>query len=138
MDFNTVNEGLTVSSQIQPEDFATLAAKGFRAVINNRPDNEVGAEIGSTAMQAAAEAAGLAYVYLPIFPGQFTPELVAQTGRLMAELDGPVYAYCRSGTRSVTAWALAQAGQTSVDDILKQAAGAGYDLSPMTAYLTGQ
>lgn len=138
MEFNTVNEGLTVSGQIQPEDFATLADKGFRAIIDNRPDEEIGADLQADAMKVAAEAAGLSFAYLPIYPGQFTPELAEQTAALMASAEGPVYAYCRSGTRSVTAWALSQAGQAPAEDIIKQAAGAGYDLSPMAGYLSGK
>ena len=138
MEFNKVNDGLTVSGQITVEEVQILAEKGFRTLIDNRPDEEIEDALQSEAMEAAAKAAGLNFLYLPIYPGQFTGELIEETGRAFAELEGPVYAYCRSGTRSTTAWALSQAGDQPAQDILEQAAGAGYDLSAIAGYLSGR
>ncbi|WP_417242570.1 TIGR01244 family sulfur transferase [Celeribacter sp.] len=138
MDFNTVNDGLTVSGQITLEEVQILADKGFRTVIDNRPDEEVEGALQSEAMAQAVKAAGLNFLYLPIYPGQFTGDLIDETKKAFAELDGPIYAYCRSGTRSVTAWALSQAGEQPAGDIMKQAAGAGYDLSAIAGYLSGR
>lgn len=137
MEFNKINESLTVSGQIDAQDMATLAERGFRAVIDNRPDMEVGPEQSSEAMAKAAQAAGLLFLYLPIIPGQFTPDLIAAMSEALAELEGPVYAYCRSGTRSTTLWALTQAGKIGAEEILQQAADAGYDLRGIAAYLNG-
>lgn len=137
MEFNKINEALTVSGQIDAQDMATLAERGFRAVIDNRPDMEVGPEQSSEAMAKAAQAAGLQFLYLPIIPGQFTPDLIAAMSEALAELEGPVYAYCRSGTRSTTLWALTQAGKIGAEEILQQAADAGYDLRGIAAYLNG-
>jgi sulfide:quinone oxidoreductase len=53
----------------------------------------------------------------------------------MADVEGPVLAYCRSGTRSATLWALSQAGKAPADKIVSQAAEAGYDMSPFRAAL---
>jgi len=48
----------------------------------------------------------------------------------MAAADGPVLAFCRSGTRSCNLWALAMARQgAEPDELLAKAAAAGYDLS---------
>lgn len=137
MDFNKINDSLTVSSQITPDEVPRLAEKGFKALINNRPDMEVGPDLSSDVMEEAARAAGLSYLYLPVFPGQFTADLIGEMARVLAETEGPVYAYCRSGTRSCTTWALSQAGTLPADEIVKQAAGAGYDLSGMAQYLAG-
>jgi len=137
MDFNKINDTLTVSSQITPDEVARLAAKGYKTLINNRPDMEVEPGLSSDVMEEAAKAAGLSYLYLPVMPGQFTPDLIADMAQALAELEGPVYAYCRSGTRSCTTWALAQIGILSADEIVEQAAGAGYDLSAMVDFLRG-
>ncbi|SDF86061.1 TIGR01244 family protein [Celeribacter baekdonensis] len=137
MDFNKINDTLTVSSQITPDEVTRLAEKGFKTLINNRPDMEVEAGLSSDVMEEAAKAAGLSYLYLPVMPGQFTPDLIADMAQALAELDGPVYAYCRSGTRSCTTWALTQIGILSADEIVEQAAGAGYDLSAMVDFLRG-
>jgi len=47
----------------------------------------------------------------------------------LARFDGPVLAYCRTGTRSTTLWALTQAGALPADAIIATAAKAGYDLT---------
>ncbi len=137
MEFNKVNDGLTASGQITPEDLKVLAEKGFTTLIDNRPDEEITPDLQSEVMAEAAKAAGLSFVYLPIYPGQFTPELIDETKRVFAQADGPVFAYCRSGTRSTTAWALSQAGELPATEIIEQAAGAGYDLSALAGYLSG-
>lgn len=135
MDLRQLTPDLSVAPQINPEDMARLAAEGYVAVIDNRPDDEVPPSHQSPAMAEAAAAAGLQFHYLPIVPGQLTPDLAALVGRALATTRGRALAYCRSGTRSTTAWALDQAGQQPADDILRAAAAAGYDLSGMRPLL---
>ena len=92
---------LCVAPQLDAEAMAWAAQQGFKSVINNRPDFEGGpAQPTSAAMAAAAEAAGLAYAWLPVAPGYQSPEEVAQFADLLATLPKPVLAFCRSGTRS--------------------------------------
>ena len=59
MDLRQLTPDLAVSAQILPEDLPALAEAGFRVLINNRPDEEVGPDMDHAAMRAAAEAAGL-------------------------------------------------------------------------------
>lgn len=138
MDFNKINDQLTVSGQILPTEMTTLVEKGFKTLICNRPDEEVEEALQSTAIETAAAAAGLSFRYIPIYPGQFTEDAITELTTAMTELDGPIYAYCRSGTRSCTLWALSQAGVLDADDIISQAADGGYDLRGMAAYLAGK
>ena len=50
----------------------------------------------------------------------------------MARADGPVLAFCRSGTRSCNLWALARAGLGDDPDALTgKARAAGYDLTAL-------
>lgn len=128
MDIRQLTPDLAVSPQIQPEDLAGLAAEGYRVLINNRPDEEVGTDIDSDVMRAAAEAAGLSYYFNPFTPGQITPEMVALQAEALAQ-DGRKFAYCRSGNRSTVLWALTQAGQQPTDDLVDAAARVGYDIS---------
>ena len=44
-------------------------------------------------------------------------------------------AFCRSGTRSTTLWALAQAGGGNADAVITAAAQAGYDVSGLRGIL---
>lgn len=128
MDLRQITPELSVSPQILPQDMAALAAEGFRVIINNRPDSEVGPDEDSTAIRAAAEAAGLDYREIPFQPGQVTLDMVTAQAEALA-LPGRKLAYCRSGNRSTVLWALTQAGQQPTEDLLRAAAEAGYDLS---------
>jgi uncharacterized protein (TIGR01244 family) len=92
---------LCVAAQLDPAAMAWAADSGFKSIINNRPDLEGGPEQPTSAsMQAAAEAAGLRYAYLPVNPAVQTPEEIARFATLLVELPKPILAYCRSGTRS--------------------------------------
>ena len=55
----------------------------------------------------------------------------------LQKADGPVLAFCRSGTRSTYLWALAR--HSLGDDgetLIAKAAGAGYDLSSIRSILS--
>ncbi|MFN3526685.1 MAG: TIGR01244 family sulfur transferase [Paracoccus sp. (in: a-proteobacteria)] len=128
MDLRQLSPTLAVSAQIQPQDVPSLAAAGFKVLVNNRPDSEVGADIDHEAMAQAAAEAGMTYHYLPFSPGEITPQLISDFGTATAD-QGPVIAYCRSGNRSTVLWALNQAGKLPDTEILDTAAKAGYDLT---------
>ncbi|WP_267414275.1 MULTISPECIES: TIGR01244 family sulfur transferase [unclassified Sphingomonas] len=131
-DIRTVNERVSVAPQIMPDDVAALKAAGFVAIVNNRPDDEEPGQPSGAAIRAAAEAAGMAYAEIPVTHAGFShPQIDAMTAALTAA-DGPVLAYCRSGTRSCNLWALAAAKAGRNPELLvRQAADAGYDLSGM-------
>jgi uncharacterized protein (TIGR01244 family) len=96
-----IDEALCVTAQVQPEDMPALAAAGMRSIINNRPDFEGGAEQPTSAqLEAAAQAAGLEYRYLPVPPAGHTPEQARSMVSAVAALPQPVVAFCRTGGRS--------------------------------------
>ena len=131
-DIRKVTESFSVAPQIEPADVETAKAQGFVKLINNRPDGEVPGQPTSAEMEAAARAAGLAYVHIP-FAGRPSAEQAEAVAREAEAAGGPVLAFCRSGTRSITAWSLgqAQAGHRPSGELIELAAGAGYDLSPV-------
>lgn len=140
MDLRQISPTLAVSPQILPEDVPALAEAGFKVLVNNRPDDEVEAQIDHDAMARAAADAGMQYHYLPFHPGQITPQLIADFGDALSG-QGPVIAYCRSGNRSTVLWALNQAGRLPEDEILQTADKAGYDLTgvrPLIASLASR
>jgi uncharacterized protein (TIGR01244 family) len=129
-DFRTVTETFSVAPQIAPGDLAEAARLGFFKVINNRPDGEAPDQPTGAVMAAAAAAAGLEYAHVP-FVGLPNPDLVEAMTDAVEAADGPVLAFCRSGTRSITIWSLGQA-QTGARDrreLIALGAAAGYDLS---------
>ncbi|MDP1667718.1 TIGR01244 family sulfur transferase [Phaeovulum sp.] len=138
MDLRQIVPGFAVAPQIEPAELASLAAMGFRTLINNRPDAEVGDDLGHAAMEVAARAAGLAYHRLPYVPGLMTPDLVEAFAATLAKAEGPVLAYCRSGTRSSYLWAMAQAPHLPLRDILAATTAAGYDLSGLVPLLAAR
>jgi sulfide:quinone oxidoreductase len=108
MTIKAINAGLSVSPQILPDDVAAIAAAGFRSVVCNRPDGEGADQPAFAAIEAAARAAGLQAAYLPVVSGQVKDADVETVATLFATLPKPVFAYCRSGTRSATLWSLAK------------------------------
>ena len=129
-DFRRVTDQLSVAPQIGLDDLATAASQGFKLVINNRPDGEEPSQPSSAEIEAAAKAAGLAYVHIPVRGGP-TPDQVEANYRAVEAADGPVLAFCRSGTRSIVTWSLGQfqADERSADELVELGAQAGYDLS---------
>ncbi|MHA6263818.1 protein tyrosine phosphatase family protein [Arenibacterium sp. CAU 1754] len=117
-----------VSPQIAVEDIPAIAAEGITTIICNRPDAEVPPSHRADAIGAAARAAGLTFEVLELTHQTMTPENVARQRALIDTADGPVLAYCASGTRCSVVWALGQAGDMATDDILAATANAGYQL----------
>jgi sulfide:quinone oxidoreductase len=130
-----LTENVAVAPQLRLEDLDAIAQAGYKAVINNRPDGESPDQPPQEAIAARAAELGLAYRYVPVVSGQFTPQDVAAFRKALDELEGPVVAFCRSGTRSSVLWAMANAGQMPEDDIIAIAARAGYDLSALRGRL---
>lgn len=128
MDIKPLTPLLSVSAQISTADLPAIANAGFKSIVCNRPDGEGADQTGFKEIEQAAQAAGLQARYLPAETGQVTDEQGVAFGQLMDELPKPVLAYCRSGMRCTTLWALANAGQRSLPEIIETAALAGYDL----------
>ncbi len=122
---------LAVSTQIAVEDVAALYAAGYRAIINNRPDGEAADQPGTANIGAECARLNMSYRYLPITPGKLGDMEVRAFVQAQRDLQGPVLAYCRTGTRSTTLWALSQAHRLSIDAILQAARGAGYDIDDL-------
>ena len=129
---------IAVAAQLQPADMGTLAAAGFRSVINNRPDGEGEGQPLSSALETAARASGLDYHYLPVIPGQISDDQISAFTVLLGEVRGPVLAFCRTGTRSTSLWALSEARHLDPQVLLETAKAAGYDLSGLSERLQQQ
>lgn len=129
MDIRKINDSFAVSGQITAEEVRAIADAGYRAIICNRPDGEAGDQTGYEEIAAAAKEAGLEFRHLPAVSGMVQDETAQEFGALLGTLPGPVLAYCRSGTRSTTLWALSQAKTTPLPQILAEAKAAGYDMN---------
>ena len=110
--------------------FRSAKALGITTIINNRPDGEEPSEPQGAEIAAAAMAAGLGYVAIPVTHAGFSGPQIAAMANALESASGQVLAYCRSGTRSTLLWALARM-QLGEDKASLQAIAArgGYDLS---------
>jgi uncharacterized protein (TIGR01244 family) len=131
-DFRRVTDQLSVAPQIEVADVEKARAQGFVRIVNNRPDGESPDQTPSGKIEEAARAAGLDYIHIPVMGGPTEAQAQAMHEACHGA-DGPVLAYCRSGTRSITTWAFGEvlAGTTSRDELAERGADAGYDLRPV-------
>jgi uncharacterized protein (TIGR01244 family) len=133
--FRRIDDRTLVAGQIQPEDLERAKAEGVALIINNRPDGEEAGQPSGLVIEAAARAAGLGYRYIPVRSG-FSADQVEAMAAALDEAEGPVLAFCRSGTRSAFLWALARAQQgEDGEELVRKAAAAGYDLTPIRTFL---
>ncbi|ALJ07224.1 MAG: TIGR01244 family phosphatase [Brevundimonas sp.] len=137
MDIRPLDEALSASPQIAPEDLPAIAAQGFRSVISNRPDGEEPGQPSAEDLRQAAEAAGLAFAHVPVVGGAISDQDVADFREALANLPQPVFGFCRTGTRTTTLWALANAGAQTPENLIARAKSAGYDLGALRPRLEG-
>ncbi|MGV6811717.1 MAG: TIGR01244 family sulfur transferase [Brevirhabdus sp.] len=138
MNTRKISDTLSVSAQITADDMAELANAGFKSVICNRPDGEGQDQPNFAEISAAAKAAGLEARYIPVTSGKVQDSDADDFAAAMADLPQPVLAYCRTGTRSTTLWALTEGQKgTDVSQIMSTAAAAGYDMSGVGQRILG-
>ncbi len=129
-------DGYNVSAQLAPADVAEAARGGVKLLINNRPDDEEAGQPKGDEIQAAAKESGLAYVAIPLRLPTVTDADLDRFDDALARAEGPVLAFCRSGTRSTIIRALAKARRGADPRALIEEAGkAGYDISGLTPRL---
>ena len=129
--FRQVTDRFSVSPQITVEEARAAADAGFVLIIQNRPEAETEGQPHGAEIEAAARAGGADYMFLPVV-GRPTPEQAKIQAAAVAGAKGPVLAFCRSGTRSVTAWAMGEAASgRNREELVRLAAAAGYDLAPV-------
>ena len=128
--FRPLDPSFLAAPQIGPEDVATAAAQGVTTIVNNRPDGEEPSAPQGEEIAAAAAAHGLAYVAIPITHSGFRYAQIDALASAIAASTGPILAYCRSGTRSTSLWALTRARMgDDPQSLCDKAAAQGYDLS---------
>lgn len=123
-----ITDTVAASPQIAVGDMDAIAAEGFKVVVNNRPDGEAMDQPTSADLQRAAEAAGLEYHYYPLnafnYPGDDVPAMAA----LFDDASRPVFAFCRSGTRSTNLW-ISSRSDDERDAARQHAQQLGFDVS---------
>ena len=111
MEFRTVTDDYAVSGQIDPADIEAIKGAGFKSIVCHRPDDEQPGQPSAAAVGEAAAKAGLGFRHIPIRSGEQVPDgAVSEMRQALDELEGPVFAYCRSGARSTNIFTMATYG----------------------------
>ena len=131
MDIKELTANLSVSPQLLVNEMEAVAQAGFKAIICNRPDGEGPDQPSFKEIEANAQHYGLQAYYLPAESGKVSDQDGLNFGLLLDSLPGPILAYCRTGMRSTTMWALSQAGNLPLPQILEVSQKAGYDMKAL-------
>jgi uncharacterized protein (TIGR01244 family) len=130
--FRNITLDFMVSPQIDTAAVAEAAALGVTLIINNRPEGESDDQVAGADIEAAAGAAGLNYLAIPITHAGFSQPQIEAMDTALADASGKVLAYCRSGTRSALLWSLVQAKNGGdYEEVAASVANGGYDVSPI-------
>lgn len=129
MTFAKLTDQMSVAPQIKPDDMDEIAKAGFTTVICNRPDGEDADQPSASDVAAAAEGKDITFHNIPVAMEELSMESLVKFADAIDKSEGPVLAYCGSGTRSTILWSLLQATQNEPDAIISVAANAGYDIS---------
>ena len=125
-----------VSGQIAPHEVAGLAQSGVTMLVNNRPDGEEPGQPLAGEIEAAAQAAGIAYRFVPILRGIGPADVESMQEAMRAAEGGKLLAFCRSGTRSALALALAKREEgSSAEEVQQCLTSAGFDPGPIAHLL---
>jgi len=131
MDIKALTPHLSITPQVLVAELEAVSQMGFKAIICNRPDGEGPDQPSFKEMEQAALTLGMQMRYLPADAGKVSDADGKTFGELLATLPGPVLAYCRTGMRSTTMWALSQSGITPLPQILEASQKVGFDMKAL-------
>jgi uncharacterized protein (TIGR01244 family) len=96
--FTNVSPTIACAGATEARVMPELAKRGYKAVINLRQASEQGADIEGT--RAAAEAAGIRFIHLPLNPQQPDPAVVDNFLKAAADAaNQPTFINCGSASR---------------------------------------
>lgn len=134
--FTQLDTHVFVAPQIDVEGIRQAAQQGITTIINNRPDEEQFGQPESKELETLAKLLGMTYRHIPVTHAGFSALQIDEMVLALTQSEGPVLAFCRSGTRSTLLWALARAKVGDApDELAAKAQAAGYDLTPIRAML---
>jgi len=119
---------IAVAPQVAEADFADIAARGFRSVVNIRPDGEAADQLPNAQAEDAARRSGLVFRHLPVMSFNVTDDdVVEDFARLMDDLPKPILFYCGSANRCTALWTQTAAQRIGIDEALAVARKTGQD-----------
>jgi uncharacterized protein (TIGR01244 family) len=122
-----------LAGQPEPEDWETLRRRGYRLIVNMRSDADRAA-----AQAAAAKAADLDYVHLPLPAYELEAEHLTEFSNLITQhQDEPMVIHCRTASRVALVWMLHRVVQEGLshEEAEAELRAAGYDEDSMETFL---
>jgi len=92
-----INENLTTTGQVIPEQLEQASQEGFKSVLNLRSPDELGFSHNE---QQVAEALGLKYVNVPLKLEDLNEELITEVLKALKTLPKPTLVHCAAAMRS--------------------------------------
>ncbi|WP_300514997.1 TIGR01244 family sulfur transferase [Aliiroseovarius sp.] len=99
IDVKALDDRVAVAGQIRADHVPAIAAAGFACVMMNRPAQEEYGQPDWGEIVAACEAAGIEARYVPMSDRASAMQALEGFRAALAEVDGPIFAFCRSGAR---------------------------------------
>jgi len=101
--FAQVETTVACAGAVSPSAVAGIKKMGFASIINLRLDSEKGADIEAEA--AAAKAAGITFVHLPLNGAMPDPAVADRFLKVITEPGTqPAFIHCASGNRAAAMW----------------------------------
>ena len=130
-----LDDKVLVSGQIRPDEVSALVGEGITMLVNNRPDGEEPGQPLGVEIEEAARAVGLHYRAIPIIRG-IGPADAEAMQEAIKSAGGKLLAFCRTGTRSSLAWALAKNDEGMPrEEIEERLRSVGVDPTPIAHLL---
>ncbi len=131
MKLNKLLDEYVVSDQINVNDISLLKENGFKTIFCNRPDSEEINQPATEELKKIANELGLNFIHQPVTANAISQEDVNNFKIHYEKAEKPIFAFCRTGTRSTMLWSLSQTKERSTDEIIKITSEAGYDMSQL-------
>lgn len=91
---------VSVAGQMNAAKFSQLMRQGFKSVIVNRPDQEMGNVVKVSELRNIAEKSQISMIYQPVNSGKISQTDILEFAKYYNELPKPILMICRSGARS--------------------------------------
>lgn len=117
-----------------------VAGRGFRTLINNRPNDDDPTRLSANTERREAMDQGLSYAFIPVTADTITEADVRAFQRAVAESDGPVLAHCKDGTHSLNLYLIGEVldGRMSDGEVAVFGRNRGFDTSSAVGWLKQQ
>jgi len=137
-----LTKDVSVSGQITVANVKALRDKGFKTIVNMRPDSDAPDQAKYPQLQSAAQDAGLGYGYIPLKKGAAIPSTAAEAlGSVLSRMPKPILLFEETPDRPAKVWALAEAsraGGLDADAIMKAVKSAGLSADDLATQINAR